>query len=160
MDINSIRELLTLIGACVAAITGILGLFFQLRGKSDNYRVRYGSLKPDISPETSMHVISRSDHEIIITDYGFIDENRKLQSVFFENYENPYRSIRYQGSSTLAKRSSYYEVSFLRNKPAIGTFAISANQNYPRVHFCSGTPLYIRLIIRLKTIWNQSDYLK
>ena len=80
MSWEEIGKQVTVIGAVIAAITGSLNLWLQMRGKHDRFVVRMGGLSPSIEPETMMHVVSLSDHPIKLTDWGFIENDGRFQS--------------------------------------------------------------------------------
>ena len=80
MSWEEIGKQVTVIGAVIAAITGSLNLWLQMRGKYDRFVVRMGGLSPSTEPETLMHVFSLSDHPIKLTDWGFIENDGGFQS--------------------------------------------------------------------------------
>lgn len=75
MDVESLTKQITLVGAVIAACTGVWSLWLQMRGKRDHYSVGTGTVRPEIIRETMIHVVSHSDHPIYLADYGFIDPN-------------------------------------------------------------------------------------
>lgn len=84
MDVESLTKQITLVGAVVAACTGVWSLWLQMRGKRDHYSVGTGTVRPEIIRETMIHVVSHSDHPIYLADYGFIDPNFKFSSILLE----------------------------------------------------------------------------
>lgn len=80
MSWEEVGKQITVIGAVIAAATGIWNFWWQIRGKNDRFAVRMGGLSPSIEPETMMHVVSLSDHPIKLKDWGFIEIDGSFQS--------------------------------------------------------------------------------
>ena len=73
MDIESLTKQITLVGAVIAAFTGVWSLWLQMCGMRDHFTVGLRTVRPEIIRETMMHVVSHSDHPIHLADYGFTD---------------------------------------------------------------------------------------
>jgi len=161
MDTKEIWDWVTIIGAVIAAITGVWNLLLQMRGKRDCFVVGLGSVSPTIGQETMMHVISHSDHPIKIKDSGFIDEDGKLESTYMLWQVDQLQSeeITSHGSTDLASRGAVFEQGYIRKKQPLGAFAISVMQKRPRICFYTDVSYWRRLRIRLRLLRIGSDYL-
>jgi hypothetical protein len=160
MDLESAKDWVTTAGACVAAIAGVWNLAIQMRGRRDRFLVRAGSFFPDGQPGDFMHVISLSDHQVRLADWGFIDDDLKIRSIRVElayDQWNEHRA-RILGDPILEKRNDLYEVGYERKNSVIGAFALSVSQTRPRAYFHSSTPLWIQLRMRLKLLYPRCAY--
>lgn len=160
MDLDAWTAWVTLIGAVVGAITGSVSLWMQLRGKRDHFVVGLGSIRPEICRETLMHVVSRSDHQIQIADYGFIDMNHKLSSIpleLDEDFEDT--QIIGRGEPLLEGYSSIFELGYIRRDTPIGAFARSATQTRPRLSFSTDVALWTKLAVRVRVLIKGRGYL-
>jgi len=160
MDVSITKEWVTLGGAFVAAVAGVWNLAIQMTGKRDRFLVRLGPFSPDPTPEKSMHVVSLSDHKILLSDWGFIDKDLKIRSIRVELAFDDFHEFEVysRGSSLLEDRSDLYEVGYLRRDEPIGAFALSVAQTRPRVYFASHTPLWQRLVVRTKLLYPRWAY--
>lgn len=154
MDVGIGKEWLTLIGSAVAAIAGVWNLAIQIRGKRDKFIVRLGSFSASPMQEEAMHVISLSDHQIKLSDWGFVDGDLRLRSIPSELEHNDFygHSSIASGTSTLDQRNALYQIAYQRRDTPIGAFATSVAQTRPRIHFSSSTPYWKRIVVRLKSL--------
>jgi hypothetical protein len=169
MDIEIAGRWLTLIAAVIgagagiiAAVTGLWNLYLLMRGKQDAFLVGMGAATPTIEEETVLHVISRSDHQIKLKDWGFIDSTGHLQSLRF-NYEAGELNsdeIMSRGSSCLKERGDVFETGYISRKTILGAYAISMTQRRPRICFQDGATLWWRLRIWLRLVRLGDRYLR
>ncbi|MBN3966192.1 hypothetical protein IMW75_13010 [Pseudomonas gregormendelii] len=162
MDVESLTKLITLVGAVIAACTGVWSLWLQMRGKRDRFAVRPGTVRPEIIRETMMHVVSHSDHPIQLADYGFIDPDFKFSSIPLERELSDFHdSHLYQrGESVLEKRSDYFEIGYIRRDTPIGAFAKSVTQSRPTIGFAWDTPVWKKLWVRTLLLVKGRGYLR
>ncbi len=160
MVIEEIGGWVTVVGALVAAITGVWNLLLQMRGKRDRFVVRLGPVSPDNGQETMMHVVSHSDHPIKIADYGFIEEDGRFQSMrmMWATGNLHTDEITTVGSTDLASRGAVFEQGYIRRASSLGAFATSTIQTRPRICFDPGVPYWRRLKIRLRLLLVGSNY--
>lgn len=153
MDVEKAKEWVTLAGAVIAALTGIWNLL--ARGKRDNFRVGFDTVSPSIQRETMLHVVSRSDHPIKLTDWGFIEADGRFSSLPMEIEAEGAsfgESVLVYGSSELATRGASFETGYTRDDAA-GVYAKSITQRLPRVCFDPRMPFRLRLRIRLRLLF-------
>lgn len=158
MDVDFWTKLATLAGAVIAAVSGVWSLLIQLRGKRDSFKVGMDTISPEATPFTFLHVVSRSDHPIKISDYGFIEENGRLYSIPMEADLGEYIAHEgaFRGSSFLEKRGDAFEVGYDRTRPVIGCFAMTNLESRPTLAFRRVTPLWMRVWVRVK-VWCKGD---
>jgi hypothetical protein len=151
----------TVIGAVIAAVTGIWNLVLQMRGKRDDFVVGLYAVRPVLEEETVMHVVSHSDHPITLTDWGFIEPDGRLTSInmSWETGDLMSEEIVVRGSADLAARGATLESGYTRRKRPVGAFAISVTQSRPRVCFDSDTPYWRRLSVRWRLLRKGPRYL-
>jgi hypothetical protein len=162
MDIELAGRWVTLSGAVIAAVTGVCNLYLQMRGKQDDFVVGMGAATPTIEQETVLHVISCSDHQITLKDWGFIDSTGHLQSFRFDYEAGELNSeeIMSRGSSCLKERSDVFETGYISRKTILGAYAISMTQRRLRICFQDGATLWWRLWIWLRMAWLADRYLR
>jgi hypothetical protein len=160
MNIKEIGDWVAVLGATVAAVASVWNLLLQLRGKRDSFAVRLGGSSPSISQETMLHVVSRSDHPIKLTDWGFVEADGRFTSFLMEWEVGGLQSeeITSRGSSELEKFGSVFEAGYIRRDNVYGAYAISVTQRRPSVCFTGAMPIWRRYWIRLR-LWFQPNYL-
>lgn len=156
----NLQEWVTLAGAVVAGATGIWNLVLQMRGKRDGFILGSGTVSPAICRETMLHVISKSDHPITLSDWGFIEVNGRFSSIVFDAEADPQfgEDVVTHGSSTLATRGQQFETGYIRRDDIIGVFAKTVMEKRPHVSFDSSAPLWRRSWIRVR-LWLRPHYL-
>jgi len=161
MSWEELGKLVTAIGAVIAAATGAWNFWWQIRGKNDRFVVGLGSVSPSIEQETMMHVVSNSEHPIILKDWGFIESDGSFQSarIAWETDQLHSEETTHRGYPDLAKRNDHYEWGYIRREPILGAFAVSVTQQRPRICFSSDAPYWRRLWVRLRLYWVGSRYL-
>ncbi len=149
MDIKEINEWVTVVGAVIAAISGCWSLLLQLRGKRDSYTVRLGTVSPSINQETSLHVVSLSDHPILLNDWGFIEASGLFSSIPLDEDTRDLQpeDVVCHGSSRLQARGETFEAGYIRSRTPIGAYAKSATHTRPRIGFFADTPYRLRLAV-------------
>lgn len=160
MNVKEIGDWVAVIGATVAAVASVWNLLLQLRGKHDSFAVRLGGSSPSINQETMLHVVSRSDHPIKLTDWGFIEANGRFTSFLMEWEVGGLQSeeIASRGSPELERFGSNFETGYTRRDNVYGAYAISVTQPRPSVCFAGAMPIWRRYWIRLR-LWFQPNYL-
>lgn len=155
---DGIEKWVTLGGAVVGAIAGILNLWWKYREKSDRIRVVCGLIDPQITPGEFLHVVNLCDHPIRLADYGYVMRTGKLLSLPQMDANEPTDSERVSyGSSLLESRNSSFETgTTLRDRP-IGVYARTTNQSKPRVAFRDETSLWLCCWHRVQ-LWMKVAY--
>jgi hypothetical protein len=150
MDAESLRGYATLSSAVIAAIASGCNLWLQLRGKRDRFMVVLGGGSPSIDRETMMHVVSRSDHTIHLSDWGFIEPSGAFTSIPLEADASTIFSeeLVQRGSSKIEKFGDIFEAGYERNLCPAGAYACSTTQRGPRVAFARDFPRLKRWYIR------------
>jgi len=154
MDIDLLNDWGTFVGAVVAAVAAVWNLALQFRGKRGKYKVRLGSSVPQAVPETFMHVTNLSDHLIVISDYGFIQDDRGLFPFRLEFDLDP--SLQegdgniYRGTPHLKRRGSTFEVGMIFLPKVIGAFAKSVTQEHPNLWFHKEVSFVTRIRVRTR----------
>jgi len=158
MSIKEFADYVTLLGALVAAGAGVWNLILQMRGKRDLFLVRLGSLSPVIEEETMMSVVSRSDHPIRLTDWGFIEANGTFTSLIMEWEAGGIHSeeIETRGTSRLEGFGQHFETGYVRREMPLGAYAISATQRSPVITFDTTMPMWRRVWIRMRLLFQPS----
>ena len=162
MDVDFLTKLITLVGAVIAACTGVWSFWLQMRGKRDHYSVGPGTVRPKIIRETMMHVVSHSDHPIYLADYGFIDTDFQLASILLEQGLLDFHDshVYTRGGSSLGKRNDYFEIGYIRRDTPIGAFARSVTQTRPKIEFTYNTPAWKKLWVRALLLVKGQGYLR
>ncbi len=157
---KEISDWVTVVGAVVAAITGIWNLLLQFRGKRDRFAVGLGSLSPNIERETMLHVVSHSDHLIRLADWGFIEADGSFRSFLmdWEAGQLHNEDVLSRGSSELSGFGAHFESGYERREQPLGAYAVSNTQKRPRLYFSSDMPYWRRIWIRLR-LWFPPHYL-
>ena len=158
MYMKELTEYVTLVGALVAAGAGVWNLLLQMRGKSDYFFVRIGSISPSIDHETMLCVVSRSDHPIQLTDWGFIEPNGLFTSfrMGWETGDLHSEEIVSRGTFRLESFGQHFETGYVRQQMPFGVYAISATKRSPVITFDTEMPLCRRAWIRLRLLFQPS----
>lgn len=161
MDVDIWTKWVTLIGAVVAAVSGVWALIIQLRGVRDEILVSLGTLSPEAIPETMMNVVSKSDHPIRVVDFGFIDLNGRLVSIPLEidllNLHSD--EVERYGSPILNRRGDSFQVGYCMAHGVLGCYARTSLQTRPCMAFGFDTSLVKRARISIKVYLAGSAYL-
>lgn len=158
MNMKDFTDYVTLLGALVAAGVGVWNLILQMRGKRDLFLVRLGSLSPAIGHETMVSVVSRSDHPVRLTDWGFIEANGLFTSLIMEWESGGLQGeeISARGSSLLEGFGKHFETGCVRCQMPLGAYAISATQRSPVIAFAAMMPMWQRFWIRWRLLLQPS----
>lgn len=160
MDLGAAKESLTVIGACVGAVAGVWNLYLAFRGKKDRFVVKCDSAMPSDDPETMLHVISKSDHVIRISDYGFILADGRLHSlpmdddVRFADWE-----IIGRGDLELAGFNSVCERGMVTEVMTIGVYARLVGASRPKVAFNGAASFYDRMKVKCRLLFRPNYFL-
>lgn len=156
--LDALQKWVTLAGAVVGAVAGVLNLWWKYREKSDRIRVALDLIDPQISPGEFLHVVNLCDHPIRLADYGFVMRTGKLLSLPQLDADEPCGNERITyGSALLETRNSSFETgTTLRDRP-VGVYARTTNQSKPQITFRNDTPLWLCCWLRLR-IWMDITY--
>ncbi|WP_229007333.1 hypothetical protein [Methylophilus sp. Leaf408] len=132
------QELVTLVGAVIAAIAGILNLWKTFVDQTDRIYVKTGLFRPIATPATSLYVVNTAKHPVTLSDYGFVLEDGKLFSIpWYDENEAVFDGVDnhafYLGNSTIPPRDMF-AVGISFNEKIIGSFAVTTTQSRYRVH--------------------------
>jgi hypothetical protein len=160
-NIDEITKWVTLAGAVVGGITGALTYWTKFTEQRDRITVRLGALSPPVAPGEALHVLSRSDHQVRLRDYGFIDENGRLLSIPDLMTNDPFDQndgVMTSGQTILEKRGDIWEIAYVRLRDKqIGAFAITVGQTSRSIDLSDAIPMYHRLYLRWK-IWKKAEW--
>jgi len=161
MNVDFWTKWVTLIGATIAAGSGVWSLKLQIQGKRDSYRIDLGTVVPEANEEQFLNVVSRCDHPIVLADYGFIDKSGRLRSIVMDaELDAAFRHFLIQrGSVKLEKRGAQFEAGYVNRQLFIGCFARTNLETRPTITFAPRAPMLIRMRIRLRVIMKGSWYL-
>jgi hypothetical protein len=161
LNIDEITKWTTLAGAVVGGTTGALTYWSNFTKERDRITVRLGALSPPVAPGEALHVFSRSDHQLRLRDFGFIDEKGRLLSVPDLWANDPCDrddGVVTSGSTTLEKRGDTWEVAYVRLRDKqIGAYAITIGQRSRSVDLSDDVPLFQRAYLRWK-IWKKTEW--
>ena len=147
---------MTLIGAVVAALASVANFWWTYRAKVDRITVIFGPTRPPTEPGEWLHIVSQSDHQINLRDYGFIGPSGALLSVpQLDNDQSgeSFDQVYARGSTTFEKRGDLYETGpYNLPEKQIGAYAVTLGSERYSVSFF-GVPRYKRLWLRLKIWW-------
>lgn len=159
-EVGKIVGIASTVGALVGGLMSFLiNWWWKVRAESDRIQVRFGPARYEEFRGYGMHVISRSDHKMEVTDYGFVLGDGKLLSVpavWAECFGDDASEDCYSGSSVLEARNERYEVNVvLYGKDIVGAYARTSTQKHPRIDFKSYEPIPVwrRLRFRIKQWW-------
>lgn len=145
------KDIVTLWGAVIAAVAGVLNLLWQFSDRNDSYVLRYGPLQPQIEPGEYLHVVNVGKHDVTMSDYGFLQAPARIFSLpetLSEDFEPGHK---YQMLGALAPRE-HGEAAVHFALDVIGVYAISTTQRCPRVAFRPETPWHVRWRVRGRMI--------
>jgi hypothetical protein len=164
MDIDQITKWLTLAGATVGGVTSALTYWSKITEKSDKIKVGFGSLEYVAIPGYGLYVVSRSDHTLQISDYGFFDEKGRLLSIQVLEQQFPPEKLDEMvcsGTTTLIKRGDIFGLDGLKLKgEQIGAYATTANQNHRTLCFTKTKKVCFlkRMSLYWKIRWCEIDW--
>jgi len=154
--LEDLTKWVTLAGAVVGGVTGALTYWSKATEKRDRIMVGFGPLTPSIAPGYALHVLSQSDHNMQLFDYGFIDRRGHLLSLpdmWANSDDDPGEGTWLHGKTLLEKRGDIWEVAYLRLRDEqIGVYAITVGQTWRRMDFHPSLPWYRRIYLWWK-VW-------
>jgi hypothetical protein len=135
-----IQKLVTLIGAVTAAFASLINFWWTHRTKVDRLAVTFGSIRPPLDPGYSLHVVSQSDHQMVLRDYGFIMPSGppggrllSLPQFHIDDDDPDDRPTVGHGNAAFEKRGDWFEPGSvqLRDEP-IGAYTVTAGKGAMR----------------------------
>jgi len=154
--VKNIQQWVILIGSVVGGIASAWNWWWVWRSKAQEVRVGFGPLSPPIEPGYWLHVLSRSEHQLLIKDFGFIDESGALLSLPRLWTDDPESSERplIHGDTLLKLRGDLFEVGpiVLRDKQ-IGAYAVTVEKDGYTLGFNYDVPWFQRCRIKCKLWW-------
>ena len=151
------KDNLTLVGAVIAAATGIANLLWQWKDRHDKILVRCGSLYTIIDEYDSLYVVNVGKTPVQLRNYGFVLTSGHLMSIPFHlEYEGLDRepAYTYQKGNLRILPSESFEVGVEYRGQVLGVWAITATQQRPRLAFFHATPLWKRSWLTLSHFVN------
>ncbi|BEP62654.1 hypothetical protein GmRootV213_32080 [Variovorax sp. V213] len=156
MQLDDLVKIVGIAASVGALVGGLISWLWKYVQQSDRITVRFGTAHYEETPAYGMHVISRRDHKMEITDFGFVLMNGKLVSapvVWEQVFDdgNPYDGV--SGSKILTERNARFEATMqLYNMEVVGAYAETSTQNHSTLGFSSRHALHWwdRIRIRLK----------
>lgn len=156
MQLDDLAKVVSIAASVGALVGGLVSWFLKHLQQTDRITVRFGTAHYEETPAYGMHVISRRDHKMEVTDFGFILRNGKLVSapvVWEQVFDdgNPYDGV--SGSKILAERNARFEANMqLYNMDVVGAYAETSTQRHPTIGFSHHADLrwWDRIRIRLK----------
>lgn len=146
------KDTVTLWGAVIAAIAGVLNLLWQFSDRNDRYVLNCGPLSPQTAPGEYLFVVNVGKHPITLADYGFLREPSNAFSIP-DNHANDWEpGHRFQLLGTLSPRE-HGEAGVHFAIKCIGAYAISTTQRFPRVAFHFEVPWYTRCWVWARMIY-------
>lgn len=154
--VDDLQKWVTIAGAVIAALVSSAYLWLKFREKTDKIKVGVDPLEPPIEPGYWLNVVSLSDHQMNLKDYGFIDETGRLFSLPQHWADEPINDERIviRGNRSFTQRGDLFEVGNieLRNNP-VGAFAITVGQSYYTLGFRYDISWCKQLWMRIKVRW-------
>ena len=153
LALDGIQKWVTLAGAVLGAVTGVLNLWWKYREKSDRIRVACGLIDPQISPGEFLHVVNLCDHPVRLADYGFVMRTGKLLSLPQLDADEPCDNERITyGNALLETRNSSFETGTTLRDHSVGVYARTTNQSKPQITFRKDSPLWLCFWLRLRIL--------
>lgn len=156
MNIDDMYKWVTLGGAVIAAVASALNLWWTYRAKADKIKVSFGSMHPSIAPGYWLHVVSLSEHQMFLRDYGFITEGGTLLSLpdLIAHDIGEDLEVISSAKSSLDKRGEIFEIgNIILRDNQIGAYAVTAGQEHPTLGFAYDVRWYKRALINIKIWW-------
>lgn len=159
MSFDMFNQYVVALGAAIGAVTGLVNLYLLTRRRKDRFLVRCGSVMPDDGQETMLHVISKSDHAITISDFGYITVDGKLHSIPMDEDVNWHNEVIVKrGDLTLRHYNDITERG-IRFPATLGVFAKLAGVDRPQLAFHRETALYHRIKVRSRLFVSPNYFL-
>ena len=132
-SVDDTQRLVTLIGAVIAAAASVVNLWWTHRTNLDRLTVTFGSLSPLIEPGEGLYIVSQSDHQVSLSDYGFISASGGLLSYPRLEVDNPgddYNCVTVRGNQPSKSAEIYSRLVLCRYEGVfIGAYAVSAGRS-------------------------------
>lgn len=148
----------TLVGALVAAFTGLQSFFWQFLDRRDRIIVRHGTYRPPCSPGQGLFVVNKSKHLVELHDYGFVLHSGELFSLpwYFENDGiSDHVEATFAGTATLEPRARFEVYVDLVNLKSVGAYARTTTQKYPTVRISHHINFLLACWYRGRIWWRQ-----
>jgi hypothetical protein len=152
------KDWVTLVGAVVASVTGVLTLWRSYRSESDSIMVRWGSFRPLATQTTDMYVVNLGKHPVQLSDYGFINEDGSLFSIPWYNqteyHPDHAHPDDYYGGSALIPPRDMFAIGMVYRDETVGVYAYTATQTIPRISMKKSLfrPLTLFMVLRIKFV--------
>lgn len=142
-EFDQVIKTASAVGAAVGGVASFVVTWgWKIWERRDSIQVRYGPSRFDDEPGYALHVVSRRDHHIDITDYGFVLRSGVFLSIprliadgLFEDSRD---ALVGRGETTLKHRNDLFERQ-LPSSVALGdvvaAYAKTSTQDWPRLHF-------------------------
>jgi hypothetical protein len=154
MDIF-LTKTIALMTAMIVVISKAWELFLRFRDGRDKIQLGFGMFTPEEHPIDALHIINKSHHRVVISDFGFIEGGGNSISVLADKGLMDYIAQNgiLSGERTLENYNDRMEVGYLRSFHApkiIGCYAKTSHLKSPVVAFGGNVGLWRCLFIRLK----------
>jgi hypothetical protein len=157
-------EMVTLVGAVVAGITGIFNLAMLAKNRFDRIKVGFGPSSPDVNKDRvyCLHVINFCDHAVKIADYGYIKDNYEKESMAYtlsnQGIDVYFNDIFYPSSTTLKHRGDEMDAGYETKGKVIAVYARTNMQSFLRIGFSNEVTLKDKVNIYWKFIRPKNRY--
>lgn len=148
----------TLVGAVIAALTGLQSFFWQFLDRRDRIMVKHDTFRPSSFPGQGLFVVNKSKHLVELHDYGFVLPNGEFFSLpwYFENEGIPDQvEATFVGTSALEPRARFEVYVDLVNLESVGAYARTTTQNRPSVNFSYHINFFLACWYRGRIWWHQ-----
>ncbi len=159
MELEGVQLLVTVFGSAVAAVAAVLNLIFTLRKRVDRIKVRLGPATASFGEGDYLHIINCSEHEVRLSDYGFVIKHENRFTFHSIPIETDYGYINSAEVSSngkpLIQPRDYFEVCYPGDKRTIACYGKTINMSKTQLSWLASTPYLDRIRIRSRLLFNQ-----